>query len=143
MRRILQERAEFKASAEGFRREQVNPAYSSQTCPACGFVHRDNRHADKFQCLHCGHIDDADRVAATNLKARWFDPDIRLFTPKAKVKEILLARFTARLERDNRVTVDPTVSGRTPDTQLALGQSESETPTAIGLVRENGGAKLG
>ncbi|MCQ3976906.1 MAG: transposase [Anaerolineae bacterium] len=97
-RRVLKERVQFKASAEGFRREQVNPAYSSQTCPLCGFVHPDNRCGDTFQCLRCGHRDHSDRVAATNHKARRNDPDITLFTPKGRVKDILLARYHARLE---------------------------------------------
>ena len=69
---------------------------------------------DAFKCLHCGHIDDAGRVAATNLKARWFDQRIALYTPKAEVKEILLAMFSARLERDGCPSADPTVPGRTP-----------------------------
>jgi IS605 OrfB family transposase len=135
-RRILKERVEFKASAEGFRREQVNPAYSSQTCPKpeCGCVHADNRRGDRFQCLHCGHIDDADRVAAANLKARLFDPEIHLDTPKVRVKETLLARFNARLERGDSTIVAPTVSGRTPGARGAQAhrQPESETPVATG-----------
>ncbi len=72
----------------------------------------------------CKHADYADRVAAINLKARKDDPEIFLFTPKERVKAILLARFTARLETDLG-----TVSGRTPDTRN--GQSESETAQAI------------
>jgi len=146
-RTALSKRTEFKASAEGFRRKQVNPAYSSQTCPVptCGFVHSGNRQGDTFQCLQCGHRDDADRVAATNLKARAFDPDIRLWTPKARVKEILLARFYARLERGDSSIVVPTVSGRTPGArgEASYRQPESETPTAINFGWENGGAKLG
>jgi hypothetical protein len=145
VRGILKERVELKASAGGSRREQSNPAYSSQTCPACGFVHTGNRRGEAFQCLQCRHADNADRVAATNLKARAFDPDIRLWTPKARVKEILLARFYARLERDNRSIVVPTVSGRTPGArgEASHRQPESETPTAIDFGRENGEAKLG
>jgi len=143
-RGTLKDRIEFLASAGGSRREQVNPAYSSQTCPVptCGFVHADNRQGDAFQCLKCGHADDADRVAATNLKARAFDPEIRLWTPKARIKEILLARFTARLESGGNPA---TVSGRTPGARgdKSYRQPESETPTAIGFGRENGGAKLG
>ncbi len=123
-RSILKDRVEFMASARGSRREQVNPAYSSQMCPSCGYVHRDNRQGDAFQCVRCKHADHADRVAAINLKARIDDPEIFLYTPKERVKAILLARFTARLERGN-----PTVSGRTPDTRN--GQSESETAQAI------------
>jgi len=147
-RRILNDRIAFKASAEGFRREQVNPAYSSQTCPACGFVHEDNRRGEAFQCRHCGHVDDADRVAACNLKARFGDPAITLWTPKERVKAILLNRFYARLEPLS--VAKGTVSGRTPGTFVGgivpfapRGQPESETPAAIGVGRENGGAKCG
>jgi len=113
-RRILKERVDFKASAGGSRREQVNPAYSSQTCPTCGFVNKDNRRGDTFPPqTHCGHADHADRVAAENLRARYGDPEITLYTPKARVKSILLVRFNARLESRG----DPaTVSGRTPET---------------------------
>lgn len=140
-RRVLNERTEFKASAGGSRREQVNPAYSSQTCPACGFVHRDNRRGDMFQCLHCGHADCADRVAAYNLKARYGDPQIALWTPKERVKAILLDRFYALLESGS----DPaTVSGRTPGAGgvQAHRQPESETTDAIlPRARENISAK--
>jgi putative transposase len=147
-RSTLKDRIEFLASAGGSRPEQVNPAYSSQTCPVptCGLVHPDNRRGDTFQCLQCGHRDDADRVAAINLKARAFDPEIRLWTPKARVKEILLRRFYARLERDDSSIVVPTVSGRTPGARgdQSHRQPESETPNAIlPCARENVGAKLG
>lgn len=96
-RGILKERVEFKASAARCSREQVNPAYSSQMCPQCWFVHDNNRQGDRFQCLHCGYVDDADRVAAINLKARRTDPDIKPWTPKGQVRSILLERFNARL----------------------------------------------
>src|SRR5215467_1042635 len=42
-RSTLKERFEFKASAAGCRREQVNPAYTSQTCPECGYFDKANR----------------------------------------------------------------------------------------------------
>ena len=158
-RGILKERMEFKASAECFRREQVNPAYTSQTCPACGFVHRDNRHGDAFKCLHCGHTDVADRVAATNLEARWFDPEIALYTPKGRVKEILLARFNARLpwplagalaadsnfppqvERGGSQSAAPTVSGRTPGDSHERGRRRAKRPTQSRAARENVGVE--
>jgi len=143
-RGILKERVDFKASAGGSHREQVNPAYSSQTCPACGFVHRDNRRGDAFQCLHCGHADDADRVAAHNLKARLADEEIRPWTPGPVVKAVLLSRFNARLERGTAQVASPTVSGRTPGASGAAAhrQPESETTDAIlPWARENVGAK--
>jgi transposase len=120
-RGILQERTEFKASAAGCRREQVNPAYTSQMCPCCGFVHGKNRNGDRFKCLHCGHEQDADQVAAINLKARLTDPEITLWTPKERVRTILLERFAARQRSADLETVAPpgktgTVAGRTPVT---------------------------
>jgi IS605 OrfB family transposase len=70
MRGSLKERLDFLAPVEGFDHKQVNPAYTSQMCPTCLFVHKDNRKGDIFQCLHCGHRDVADRVAAINLRVR-------------------------------------------------------------------------
>jgi predicted RNA-binding Zn-ribbon protein involved in translation (DUF1610 family) len=49
------DRFDFKASAAGVRREQINSAYTSQTCPQCGYLDKANRKADVFQCLKCGH----------------------------------------------------------------------------------------
>jgi putative transposase len=164
-RGILQERTDFKASAaepalsltKGCRREQVNPAYTSQMCPHCGFVKGKNRNGDRFKCLNCGHEQGADRVAAMNLKARRTDPDITLWTPKERVKIILLDRFAAghcaqhsgaavcRLEtakpeeRTVRTNVGEagTVTGRTPVATIAAPNSalstESETTSAMPL----------
>lgn len=98
VRGLIKDRLAFKASAKGFGREQVNAAYSSQTCPCCGFVHRKNRYGDRFQCLFCGHGGDADAMAALNLLDRWNDPDILLWTPKERVRAILMSRFCRRLE---------------------------------------------
>jgi hypothetical protein len=146
-RGLLQERTDFKASAAGCRREQVNPAYTSQMCPYCCFVNGKNRQGDRFKCLSCGYEQGADRVAAMNLKARRTDPEITLWTPKERVKAILLDRFAAghytkrsevavcRLE-----TVEPqgetgTVTGRTPVATLAAPDStlstERETTSAM------------
>ena len=49
MRGSLKERLDFLALVEGFRHKQVNPAYTSQMCPTCLFVHKDNRRGDIFQ----------------------------------------------------------------------------------------------
>ena len=89
-RSTLKERFEFKASAAGCRREQVNPAYTSQTCPECGYLDKANRKGDEFQCQKCGHRGDADQIAAQNQKSRYYDRRITLYTPKETVREILL-----------------------------------------------------
>lgn len=99
-RSALRERLEFRTQAGGSRLEPGNAAYTSQTCPVptCGDVHKDNRHGDRFHCLKCGWDGDADVVAAMNLLARLDDPEIRLGTPKERVKAILEARFRRRKE---------------------------------------------
>ncbi len=40
-------------------------------------VHKDNRKDDIFKCLKCGHTDHADRVAAINLRARYYTSKMR------------------------------------------------------------------
>ena len=50
--------------------EEVNPAFSSQQCEACGFVSKNNRRQDKFACLWCGHTAHADVHGARNIRSR-------------------------------------------------------------------------
>ena len=53
----------------------VDPAYTSQTCSACGYVDAGNRTDQKtFHCLHCGHEAHADVNAARNILARGMLP---------------------------------------------------------------------
>ncbi|MHB1762651.1 MAG: zinc ribbon domain-containing protein [Acidimicrobiales bacterium] len=92
----INERSSFKASAGGSCRQRINPAYSSQTCPQCGYVHAGNRNGDKFVCLFCGWVGHSDRVGAHNLRNRMDDPDIALWMPKDRVRTILLNRFSQR-----------------------------------------------
>ena len=129
MRSALIERLNFLALAEGFRHKQVNPAYTSQMCPTCLFVHKNNRRGDIFKCLNCGHTDHADRVAAINLLVRANDPDITIYTPKSVVWSILQKRFAASLERrgESSIVAPTTVSGRT-DAQSKVRQSETPSP---------------
>jgi len=150
LRGKLQDRIAFKALAEGFRHQQVNAAYGSQSCPHCEFVDQRNRKEDRFQCLHCGHEDLSDRIAALNYARRFVDPEIGRYTPYRQVKTILLDRFHRRLETGQLVTVP----GRTLETVVGMcppslpkviagreesrkpdGQSESETKNKHVLTR--------
>ena len=48
----------------------VNPAYTSQTCSACGHTDKANRKTQaKFECVACGHSENADVQAAKNILA--------------------------------------------------------------------------
>jgi putative transposase len=118
-RTSLKERLEFKASVIGFDRKQVNPAYTSQTCPRCGYLDNANRNGDRFQCLNCGHAEQADRVGALNIKARSKDPEIKMWTPRAQIKPLLQRRFKAGLEsRKTEKGLTATVTRQTSDTKL-------------------------
>jgi len=44
------------------------PAYRSQRCSKCGFVHQKNRVGETFKCRSCGFVIDADLNAAINHK---------------------------------------------------------------------------
>jgi transposase len=49
---------------------RVNPKYTSQTCPVCGFISRGNRKNESFKCLECGFVGHADHVGAINISER-------------------------------------------------------------------------
>jgi len=49
----------------------VQPHYTSQQCPRCGHISKENRaRQEKFKCVQCGHKDNADVNAAINILKR-------------------------------------------------------------------------
>lgn len=53
---------------------EVNPAYSSQQCSGCGYIHKKNRSGLKFSCRFCGKKSHADiNAARIILKRRSLD----------------------------------------------------------------------
>ena len=60
-------RVALLASLLGVPVAMVNPAYSSTTCPKCGFVERHQRHKEMFRCWRCGYTHNADFVASQNV----------------------------------------------------------------------------
>jgi IS605 OrfB family transposase len=66
----MRQRLKTKAEEFGGQLIEVDPAYTSQTCPGCGHVSRDNRKTQaRFECS-CGFQGHADIVGATNTLAR-------------------------------------------------------------------------
>lgn len=45
----------------------VEPRFTSQECPKCHHIDASNRDGEKFICTNCGHVDDADNNAGTNI----------------------------------------------------------------------------
>jgi putative transposase len=65
----------YKLAWSGGALVEVEPAYSSQTCAACGLVEAASRKSQAvFACVGCGHQDHADVNAAKVLKSRAVEP---------------------------------------------------------------------
>jgi IS605 OrfB family transposase len=59
----------YKAQIAGVPVVQVDPAYTSQTCPECSHCERSNRKSQsEFRCKACDHEQHADVVGARNIR---------------------------------------------------------------------------
>ena len=62
---------EYKAARAGVPVRYVDPKDTSRTCSVCNYVDENNRKTQNdFQCLRCGHRENADINAAKNIGAR-------------------------------------------------------------------------
>lgn len=69
----LQQKITYKAEEKGIKVIKIDPSYTSQMCPVCGYINKRNRSTQAdFECLECGHIANADYNAARNIAT----PDI-------------------------------------------------------------------
>ncbi|KTG25101.1 RNA-guided endonuclease InsQ/TnpB family protein [Haloferax profundi] len=68
--RTLQYYTSYKASFEGIPTSWINPEYTSQRCPMCGYTERANRNKKRFKCRSCSHQDHADRGASVNIAVK-------------------------------------------------------------------------
>ncbi|WUJ12270.1 transposase [Actinoplanes sp. NBC_00393] len=60
-----------KAESAGRTTIPVDAAHTSQTCPECGHVAKQNRRTQaEFTCQGCGYTDHADIVGAINVLRR-------------------------------------------------------------------------
>lgn len=79
----------------GINLQLINPAYTSQQCPTCGYIDKGNRKTqEKFSCLKCGHTDNADHNASINIRNRIYIEEIKLNTPNWRIKEIIALHHT-------------------------------------------------
>ena len=118
--RALHHSLEVKAPCE-----VVNPAYSSQTCPSCGYVSRSNRSGIKFICRACGRKSHADAVGGINLLGRSEDKQVGLDDHPSEVKALLRERFRARCRTSS--------SGESVQNALAPSSRRLTTETPQGL----------
>jgi len=73
--------------------EVVNPAYTSQECPSCGYVSRGNRSGTSFSCRSCGRKAHADWVGASGILRRSGDNGITCRDHPRLVKATLRRRY--------------------------------------------------
>jgi putative transposase len=93
---------------------EVNPKHTSQKCSNCGQVDSANRNKEKFVCLSCGFIADADNQAAINIGNKGLEilgisPSKLLGVPQ-KVTSMSESTDTAKNSREKSISleVEPT-----------------------------------
>jgi putative transposase len=124
----IRDKLKFKLDEHSIRYRSVQPAYSSQECHLCGFVHEDNRRSQaRFECLNCGYVENADVNAARNVAKRFDDPELNQLHFR-DVKAVLEARFKRRLSPGARST-----SARL-DT---LRKGDRESPTTVNQLGQH------
>lgn len=65
---MFREMLAYKLAWRGGKLVAVSPAYTSQRCPKCGHVAKENRKSQSvFCCVECGHSANADHVGAINV----------------------------------------------------------------------------
>lgn len=86
----------WNAAKRGVQATRVKSAYSSQECSVCYYVERKNRpDQHTFCCQVCGFQMHADLNAATNIKHRVGDSELRSCKGRKEVKALLMSRHTA------------------------------------------------
>ena len=70
-RSVIRSKLSMLEKDYGIKVVEVNPAYTSQICNKCGFVHRLNRNnRDEFKCKNCKYKKQADINASRNIRGR-------------------------------------------------------------------------
>ncbi len=87
----------------GITSDEVDPAYTSQTCSSCGHAHRSNRSGDVFRCRRCGLYLHADVNAARNIRQRrsLAAPDEAMLRPGSTLRSLRGRRRTLEVLRQD------------------------------------------
>jgi IS605 OrfB family transposase len=83
-------RLEQRCEVVGVQYHKVDPAYTSQECSGCGFIHKENRIGELFLCVSCGHTEDADFNASKNILSRFLFSEAT--EPRQKVNSFALPK---------------------------------------------------
>lgn len=103
---------EAKSKAFGRKFVRVNPAYTSQTCNACGEVNSTSRLTQsEFLCVGCGHTDNADTNAARNIRDTAFPEQLGSYLTLGQ-----------EIGAETLGNVKPVESARVPTVKQEVGQ---------------------
>lgn len=139
----LSQKIEYVAAKHGKMFLKVNPLYTSQTCPECGHVHKDNRKGEKFICTECGFMEHADINAACNIRNKGLNEIGIILEEELKEKKVLgdsqepevakLASLTWYFQTPKRNIPESTgTQGDNPQIKLEEpGNLESETQSEV------------
>ncbi|MGB9727414.1 MAG: RNA-guided endonuclease InsQ/TnpB family protein [Nitrososphaeria archaeon] len=87
---MLQKYTEYKSAWNGYSTIYVKPYNTSKTCSRCGFVNKDLKGAEIFECPNCGFTIDRQKNAARNIWNQFLRMWGQGFAPKgAKPNEKL------------------------------------------------------
>lgn len=80
----------YKSNKIGSEVLKVDADYTSQRCPKCGTIHKENRHHDihEYICKNCGYRSNDDRIGAMNLYKLGTDYISGVDEPKFEVQKI-------------------------------------------------------
>lgn len=99
-----------QANNRGIRVHLTNAAYTSQECSVCHHIDKNNRNGRFFECVNCGHKQDADVNASRVIYSRFFVDVLReslhklvegQYVPILIKKENLRLKLTSFYEVDN------------------------------------------
>lgn len=91
---------------------QAAPEYTSQVCPVCHHLSKENRNGKHFHCTCCGHKDDADHVGSINIRERVTDKEIMELCEenkysRKKLQAELISLYAARNEAYRKKYMTP------------------------------------
>ena len=122
---------------------EVDPKFTSQTCPCCGHVDKASRDREKFLCTNCGHVDDADNNAGSNIANKAID---QLGLDKSKVRLVqseLTPKINTKVRRHQRHKSEPGKFSRFANVMVeSRRQQQSKYKDAQSLWKQKRQLKL-
>jgi putative transposase len=118
--RALQYYTSYKTAFEEIPTAWINPEYTSQRCPMCGYTERSNRNKKRFKCRSCSHQDHSDRSASVNIvvkgvkKLDWNVPALN------SLPQVRTVRRRASGAVDAPTVTHPTVRGYQADGRVGV-----------------------